>query len=153
MLWLILRFFLLATELSVVIFGVAFGKTWTWVIDVSFSICGQNTVNRSVSHSLCAGHLDSKTSIQRVLIITTFIALGYSITQVLNCVLFCAETFQFSKRRGSVKLMSCCWFRRVCWNSVIPTQDSTSSMKTGSTTSSATGGCSSGLPALSSSLL
>ncbi|XP_069101402.1 transmembrane protein adipocyte-associated 1 homolog [Argopecten irradians] len=50
-LWLILRFFLLATELSIVIFGLAFG------------------------------HLDSKRSIQRVLAVTSCIALLYSCTQ------------------------------------------------------------------------
>lgn len=51
MLWLILRFFLLATESSVIIFGIYFG------------------------------HLDSRTSIRRVLVCTSFFALGYSITQ------------------------------------------------------------------------
>ncbi|GFN90844.1 transmembrane protein adipocyte-associated 1 homolog [Plakobranchus ocellatus] len=50
-LWLILRFALLATEMSVVIFGLAFG------------------------------HLDSRTSIQRVLIVTFTIALLYSSIQ------------------------------------------------------------------------
>lgn len=50
-LWLILRFFLLTTELSLVIFGFAFG------------------------------HLDSRTSIQRVLLVTSAIALIYSTTQ------------------------------------------------------------------------
>lgn len=50
-LWLILRFFLLTTELSLVIFGFAFG------------------------------HLDSRTSIQRVLMVTSAIALIYSTTQ------------------------------------------------------------------------
>ncbi|KAK3102018.1 hypothetical protein FSP39_008159 [Pinctada imbricata] len=50
-LWLILRFFLLATELSIVIFGLAFG------------------------------HLDSYKSIQRVLFITCCISLVYSGTQ------------------------------------------------------------------------
>ncbi|GAB1601299.1 transmembrane protein adipocyte-associated 1 homolog [Argonauta hians] len=50
-LWLILRFFLLTTELSLVIFGFAFG------------------------------HLDSRTSIQRVLLVTSAIALCYSTTQ------------------------------------------------------------------------
>ncbi|CAG5126659.1 unnamed protein product, partial [Candidula unifasciata] len=50
-LWLVLRFFLLATELSVVIFGVAFG------------------------------HLDSRTSIQRILIVTFSTALTYSVVQ------------------------------------------------------------------------
>lgn len=50
-LWEITRFFLLAIELSVVILGLAFG------------------------------HLESKSSIKRVLAITTVLALGYSITQ------------------------------------------------------------------------
>lgn len=49
--WLILRFFLLAMEMSIVIFGIAFG------------------------------HLDSNKSIQRVLLATTCIALIYSTTQ------------------------------------------------------------------------
>ncbi|XP_025106505.1 transmembrane protein adipocyte-associated 1 homolog isoform X2 [Pomacea canaliculata] len=51
MLWLILRFFLLGTEASVVIFGVYFG------------------------------HLDSRTSIRRVLICTSLFALAYSFIQ------------------------------------------------------------------------
>ncbi|XP_045165261.1 transmembrane protein adipocyte-associated 1-like [Mercenaria mercenaria] len=50
-LWLVLRFFLLATELSVVVFGLAFG------------------------------HLDSKTSIRRVLLVTTVSAFIYSCIQ------------------------------------------------------------------------
>ncbi|XP_051874524.1 transmembrane protein adipocyte-associated 1 homolog [Pristis pectinata] len=50
-LWEISRFFLLATELSVIILGLAFG------------------------------HLESNSSIKRVLSITTVLALGYSITQ------------------------------------------------------------------------
>lgn len=50
-LWVVVRFFLLATELSVIIFGLAFG------------------------------HLESRTSIQRVLIFTTVLSLSYSCTQ------------------------------------------------------------------------
>lgn len=50
-LWLILRFFLLATELSVVVFGLAFG------------------------------HLDSNTSIRRVLLVTFLLAFIYSTIQ------------------------------------------------------------------------
>jgi len=50
-LWLILRFFLLMSELSVLVFGLAFG------------------------------HLDSKNSIKRVLLVTTFVALVYSSIQ------------------------------------------------------------------------
>lgn len=50
-LWVVVRFFLLSTELSVVIFGLAFG------------------------------HLDSNTSIRRVLLCTSFISLTYSVSQ------------------------------------------------------------------------
>ncbi|XP_049787644.1 transmembrane protein adipocyte-associated 1 homolog isoform X1 [Schistocerca cancellata] len=50
-LWIIVRFFLLAMELSVVIFGLAFG------------------------------HLDSRSSIRHVLLATSFISLGFTITQ------------------------------------------------------------------------
>ncbi|XP_051175014.1 transmembrane protein adipocyte-associated 1 homolog isoform X2 [Leptopilina boulardi] len=50
-LWVIVRFFLLSTEMSVVIFGLFFG------------------------------HLDSRSSIRRVLLATSFIALAYTITQ------------------------------------------------------------------------
>ncbi|XP_077990452.1 transmembrane protein adipocyte-associated 1 homolog [Glandiceps talaboti] len=50
-LWLVLKFFVLATELSVLIFGLAFG------------------------------HLDSNSSIKRVLACTTLIALAFSVTQ------------------------------------------------------------------------
>ncbi|XP_062602144.1 transmembrane protein adipocyte-associated 1 homolog [Saccostrea cucullata] len=50
-LWLVLRFFLLATEMSIIVFGLAFG------------------------------HLDSGKSIQRVLLVTSCVALIYSCTQ------------------------------------------------------------------------
>ncbi|XP_048741572.1 transmembrane protein adipocyte-associated 1-like [Ostrea edulis] len=50
-LWLVLRFFLLATEMSIIVFGLAFG------------------------------HLDSRKSIQRVLLVTSCVALLYSCTQ------------------------------------------------------------------------
>jgi len=50
-LWIMVRFFLLSTEMSVVIFGLAFG------------------------------HLDSKTSIRRVLLATSCISLAFSISQ------------------------------------------------------------------------
>uniref|UniRef100_F6S4X0 Integral membrane protein GPR175 n=2 Tax=Ciona intestinalis TaxID=7719 RepID=F6S4X0_CIOIN len=53
-LWVILRFFLLTAEMSVLVFGLAFG------------------------------HLDSKTSIKRVLCVTTMLALIYS---TIQCVL------------------------------------------------------------------
>ncbi|XP_013788352.2 transmembrane protein adipocyte-associated 1 homolog [Limulus polyphemus] len=51
-LWVVVRFSLLSTEISVLIFGLAFG------------------------------HLDSNTSIRRVLFVTFFISLAYSSTQV-----------------------------------------------------------------------
>ncbi|KAK6643514.1 hypothetical protein RUM43_005024 [Polyplax serrata] len=50
-LWVIVRFFMLSTEMSVVIFGLAFG------------------------------HLDSRSSIRHVLLATSFISLAFSITQ------------------------------------------------------------------------
>lgn len=50
-LWLVLRFFLLGTEMSIIVFGLAFG------------------------------HLDSRKSIQRVLLVTSCVALIYSCTQ------------------------------------------------------------------------
>lgn len=57
-LWVIARFFLLATEMSVVIFGLAFG------------------------------HLDSRSSIRHVLIVTSLISLAFTVTQgVLEIVL------------------------------------------------------------------
>lgn len=49
--WLIVRFFLLATEISVIVFGLAFG------------------------------HLDSRSSIRYVLSVTSFFSLAYSISQ------------------------------------------------------------------------
>lgn len=49
--WVIVRFFLLSTETSVLVFGLAFG------------------------------HLDSQTSIRRVLLVTSFISLAYSVCQ------------------------------------------------------------------------
>lgn len=52
-LWISVRFFLLATEMSVVVFGLAFG------------------------------HLDSRSSIRHVLLVTSFISLGFSISQAV----------------------------------------------------------------------
>ncbi|XP_041619091.1 transmembrane protein adipocyte-associated 1 isoform X2 [Vulpes lagopus] len=61
-LWEITRFFLLAIELSVVILGLAFG------------------------------HLESKSSIKRVLAITTVLSLAYSVTQVYSLVVMLPKT-------------------------------------------------------------
>lgn len=63
-LWVIVRFFLLSTELSVIIFGLAFG------------------------------HLDSRTSIQRVLFCTALISLVFSITQGVLEVITPDESFR-----------------------------------------------------------
>ena len=52
LLWILLRFFLLSTEMSVLVFGLA------------------------------SGHLDSKRSIRRVIIVTSFVSLAFSVTQV-----------------------------------------------------------------------
>lgn len=109
MLWEITRFFLLAIELSVIILGLAFGR---FLIFFSFSVCcfcfflhGRPIANiqlYSLSNFKCkymcvqlvvcikpcffvqsSGHLESKSSIKRVLAITAVLALGYSITQVM----------------------------------------------------------------------
>ncbi|NP_001339936.1 transmembrane protein adipocyte-associated 1 isoform 4 [Homo sapiens] len=61
-LWEITRFFLLAIELSVIILGLAFG------------------------------HLESKSSIKRVLAITTVLSLAYSVTQVYSLVVILPKT-------------------------------------------------------------
>ncbi|KAG2471122.1 TPRA1 protein, partial [Polypterus senegalus] len=61
-LWEITRFFLLAIELSVIILGLAFG------------------------------HLESKSSIKRVLAITAVLALAYSITQVYSLIVILPKT-------------------------------------------------------------
>ncbi|XP_064604715.1 transmembrane protein adipocyte-associated 1 homolog [Liolophura sinensis] len=71
MLWLILRFFLLATEMSVIIFGLAFG------------------------------HLDIRTSIQRVLVVTSCIALLYSIIQGTLEFLYPDQRFHVDKKSTS----------------------------------------------------
>ncbi|KAG1706620.1 Transmembrane protein adipocyte-associated 1 [Nymphon striatum] len=63
-LWVAVRFFMFSTEMSVVIFGLAFG------------------------------HLDSKTSIRRVLAVTSFISLAYSITQGALEILTPEESFR-----------------------------------------------------------
>ena len=47
--------------------------------------CSKNKQNRGQRNKIesnFSGHLDSKTSIRRVLLVTTFIALAYSVTQV-----------------------------------------------------------------------
>ncbi|KAI0223900.1 hypothetical protein LSAT2_025012 [Lamellibrachia satsuma] len=65
-LWLVLRFFLLATELSVVVFGLAFG------------------------------HLDSKTSIRWVVVVTFSVALIYSSTQAVLEFMYPDDRFHVS---------------------------------------------------------
>lgn len=85
-LWITVRFFLLSTEMSVVIFGLAFGK----FLSIFF---------RTKTNSFFAlGHLDSKTSIRRVLLATSFISLGFSITQGVIEFVSPDETFYISSK-------------------------------------------------------
>ncbi|KAM8867763.1 transmembrane protein adipocyte-associated 1 homolog [Synchiropus picturatus] len=85
-LWEITRFFLLAIELSVIILGLAFG------------------------------HLESKSSIKRVLAITAVLALGYSVTQGTLEILYpdsllSAEDFNIYGHGGrQFWLVSSCFF-------------------------------------------
>ncbi|KAI4488774.1 hypothetical protein M0802_011284 [Mischocyttarus mexicanus] len=67
-LWVTVRFFLLSTEMSVVIFGLAFG------------------------------HLDSRSSIRRVLFATSFIALAFTITQGTLELVLPDDTFHIPSR-------------------------------------------------------
>ncbi|XP_046746401.1 uncharacterized protein LOC124411347 isoform X2 [Diprion similis] len=68
-LWVTVRFFLLSTEMSVVIFGLAFG------------------------------HLDSRSSIRRVLLATSFIALAFTITQGTLELVLPDDTFEIPSRK------------------------------------------------------
>ncbi|KAL4655643.1 hypothetical protein GN956_G5343 [Arapaima gigas] len=85
-LWEITRFFLLAIELSVIILGLAFG------------------------------HLESKSSVKRVLAITTVLSLGYSVTQGTLEILYpdehlSAEDFNIYGHGGRhFWLVSSCFF-------------------------------------------
>nr|XP_008540372.1 PREDICTED: transmembrane protein adipocyte-associated 1 [Equus przewalskii] len=89
-LWEITRFFLLAIELSVVILGLAFG------------------------------HLESKSSIKRVLAITTVLSLAYSVTQGTLEILYpdahlSAEDFNIYGHGGrQFWLVSSCFFFLLC---------------------------------------
>ncbi|KAG7199556.1 hypothetical protein KM043_014167 [Ampulex compressa] len=67
-LWVTVRFFLLSTEMSVVIFGLAFG------------------------------HLDSRSSIRRVLLATSLIALAFTITQGTLELVLPDDTFHIPSR-------------------------------------------------------
>ncbi|XP_076621049.1 transmembrane protein adipocyte-associated 1 homolog isoform X2 [Colletes latitarsis] len=67
-LWVTVRFFLLSTEMSVVIFGLAFG------------------------------HMDSRSSIRRVLIATSFIALAFTVTQGTLELVLPDDTFHIPSR-------------------------------------------------------
>ncbi|XP_026670079.1 uncharacterized protein LOC108625842 isoform X1 [Ceratina calcarata] len=67
-LWVTVRFFLLSTEMSVVIFGLAFG------------------------------HLDSRSSIRRVLLATSLIALAFTITQGTLELVLPDDTFRIASR-------------------------------------------------------
>lgn len=88
-LWEITRFFLLAIELSVVILGLAFGASaagasalsappWLGPAPTTVTWAGSCRLNST----FLPGHLESKSSIKRVLAITTVLSLAYSVTQV-----------------------------------------------------------------------
>lgn len=80
-LWISVRFFLLATEMSVVVFGLAFGK---YAFCLSFITCFLCTASALVSLFFCIiGHLDSRSSIRHVLLVTSLISLGFSISQAV----------------------------------------------------------------------
>uniref|UniRef100_A0A5F9C9N7 Integral membrane protein GPR175 n=1 Tax=Oryctolagus cuniculus TaxID=9986 RepID=A0A5F9C9N7_RABIT len=95
-LWEITRFFLLAIELSVVILGLAFG------------------------------HLESKSSIRRVLAITTVLSLAYSVTQGTLEILYpdahlSAEDFNIYGHGGrQFWLVSSCCFFLLCGRHHLP---------------------------------
>lgn len=85
-LWEITRFFLLAIELSVLILGLAFGACDAGALGLVPSLAGRpDTVTCAGCHALTSpfppGHLESKSSIKRVLAITTVLSLAYSVTQ------------------------------------------------------------------------
>lgn len=71
-LWVIVRFFLLSTEMSVLVFGLAFG------------------------------HLDSSTSIRRVLLVTSFISLAYSSTQGALEIIVPDENFHIAHKHYDI---------------------------------------------------
>lgn len=88
-LWEITRFFLLAIELSVVILGLAFGVCAPAACAHPSPAPGTGPAPaprpggpRPLTRTFVPGHLESKSSIRRVLAITTVLSLAYSVTQV-----------------------------------------------------------------------
>ena len=66
-LWVIVRFFMLSTEMSVVIFGLAFGK---------FFMKEKKFLFDFIVLFRLLGHMDSRSSIRHVLLATSFISLA-----------------------------------------------------------------------------
>lgn len=84
-LWLIVRFFLLATEISVITFALAFGKCHS-VNDYTLTLM---TLNKNADILMCwepclrcLGHLERWTSMRLVLVCTFSAAFVYSSVQV-----------------------------------------------------------------------
>ena len=78
-LWIMVRFFLLSTEMSVVIFGLAFGNKHLILFYRLYTFYNSHIYFPSLLSYL--GHLDSKTSIRRVLLATSCLSLAFSISQ------------------------------------------------------------------------
>lgn len=91
-LWVTVRFFLLSTEMSVVIFGLAFGE-FIFVIRNRLSSLRNTWFTVSL-----LGHLDSRSSIRRVLLATSFIALAFTITQGTLELILPDDTFHIPSR-------------------------------------------------------
>lgn len=83
-LWVIVKFFLLMTEMSVVIFGLAFGRFNTSVKsdrETRILPCRRTKYFTNSFTMFQKGHLDSRSSIRYVLIVTSTISLAYSLCQ------------------------------------------------------------------------
>ncbi|XP_076310636.1 transmembrane protein adipocyte-associated 1 homolog isoform X2 [Tachypleus tridentatus] len=82
-LWVVVHFFLLSTEISVFIFGLAFVCQEFEYMLTRLQVQRLEAVFLGIIYEIhpCLGHLDSNTSIKWVLIVTFFISLAYSSTQ------------------------------------------------------------------------
>lgn len=92
-LWVTVRFFLLSTEMSVVIFGLAFGEL---ILLLLLKIACYEILE--IHNYLFVGHLDSRSSIRRVLLATSLIALAFTITQGTLELVLPDDTFHIPSR-------------------------------------------------------
>ena len=92
-LWVTVRFFLLSTEMSVVIFGLAFGEL---ILLLLLKIAYYKILE--IHDCLFVGHLDSRSSIRRVLLATSLIALAFTITQGTLELVLPDDTFHIPSR-------------------------------------------------------